>query len=127
MNYFDGATHYNSLINVIERAFSNSKSRNIISSYFKVNCYKKGTIHLTFRDDDILRRFNVAACLGKNWLPFDYGTKPFADLNREEKETAESFEGRDSYIKNLNRPVFADKNNPMITHEESILKQQTMF
>lgn len=108
MNYFDGLSYYNSLIKAIDQAFSMGKSRKIISTYFEITCYKKGTIHLIFRDKNILRRFNVAACMGKKWLPYDYCKKPFDDLSREEKQVAESFEGKESYIKNLGQPVFAN-------------------
>lgn len=108
MNYFDGMSHYCSIYDAVENAFIAGQSRKILSTYFEITCYKKGTIHLVFRDEDILRRFNVAACRGKEWLPHDYGTKPFSDLSTEEQATAESFEGKESYTDNLNQPVFAN-------------------
>lgn len=113
MNYFDGCAHYNSMAGAIERAFEHGKSRDIHSTYFKINCYKKGTIHLTFRDEDILRRFNVAACMGKNWLPHDYGSKPLQKMDSEEKSVVDSFEGWESYTMNLNQPVFADRSTQL--------------
>ncbi len=88
-------------------------SRNIHSTYFDITVYKKGTIHLTFNDENILRRFNVAACRGRGWLPCDYGEKGFTKLTMDEKLTVESFEGQKSYTKNLNQPIFA-KNSSLL-------------
>jgi len=40
------------------------------STFFtKIRAYKKGTLHLTFRDPDILAKFNRMAAQGRNWLP----------------------------------------------------------
>ena len=107
MNYFDGMPTYLSISDAIESAFNDGQSSNIISTYFKITCYKKGTIHLTFNDEDILRRFNLAACLGKNWLPHDYGKKAYRDMDDSEKSVVDSFEGELPYTKNLNKSVFA--------------------
>uniref|UniRef100_A0A6M3IZH3 DUF4942 domain-containing protein n=2 Tax=viral metagenome TaxID=1070528 RepID=A0A6M3IZH3_9ZZZZ len=114
MNYFDGMSHYNPITHAIKRAFERGQSRKIYSTYFEITCYKKGTIHLTFRDEGILRRFNVTACRGKNWLPHDYGTKPFSDMNIEEKTVVNSFEGQMSYVENLGKPLFAASSNRLM-------------
>lgn len=42
------------------------------STYFRIRMYKKGTIHLLFKDLEILKRFNFEAAKGKAWLPDDY-------------------------------------------------------
>lgn len=39
------------------------------SEFFDFRCYKKGTLHITFRDKDLWAKFNQEACKGKNWLP----------------------------------------------------------
>ena len=114
MNYFDGMPQYESISDAIKKAFEGDISRNIESTYFTVTCYKKGTIHLIFNDEDILRRFNVVACKEKGWLPGDYGTKSYKEMSHEEKEVVNSFEGEKSYIKNLNQPLFAVKNTLQI-------------
>jgi methylase of polypeptide subunit release factors len=106
MNYFDGMNHYQSIYNAVDMAFKMGYSSGITSTYFTITCYKKGTMHLTFNDEDILRRFNVAACVGKNWLPCNYGAAPFDDLPKEEQSVVESFEGRKSYNENLKTPLF---------------------
>lgn len=42
------------------------------SEYFELVGYKKGTLHMTFRDQSLWERFNIEAAKGKNWLPDDY-------------------------------------------------------
>jgi len=106
MNYFDGMNSYVSITEALENAFEHGESRKIKSTYFTITVYMKGTMHLEFNDDNILRRFNVAACMGKNWLPGDYGSRHYNDCPEEEKMVIESFEGAESYTKNINQPVF---------------------
>ena len=108
MNYFDGMNSYRSIHRALENNLKHGISSGIESAYFTITVYKKGTIHLTFNDENILRRFNVAACRGKNWLPCDYGAKPFTELQMDEKAVVESFEGQESYKENLNQPIFAN-------------------
>lgn len=108
MNLFDGKASYYGIADAITHAFDHNKSnKGIESTYFTITCYKKGTIHLTFNNEDILARFNLAACLGKEWLPHDYGSKPYADCSPEEKKLINEFESMASYNKNFGRPLFA--------------------
>jgi hypothetical protein len=39
------------------------------STFFYFRCFKKGTLHLRFKDDRLWSEFNLKACQGKNWLP----------------------------------------------------------
>ena len=39
------------------------------SEFFYFRCYKKGTLHLRFKDEQLWATFNQRACQGKNWLP----------------------------------------------------------
>lgn len=106
MRFFSGDAAYVSLPKAIETAFARGVSSGE-STYFGFRCHKKGTLHLTFRDPDILRRFNLVACRGKRWLPEDYGTKSWKTMDAEEKAVAESFEGRPSYEKHHKKALFA--------------------
>lgn len=36
--------------------------------FFKFRCFKKGTLHIVFKDDALWARFNLAVCEGKNML-----------------------------------------------------------
>jgi hypothetical protein len=113
MNYFDGKKNYLSICDAIDAAFAEGRSSGIESEYFKITCYKKQTIHLTFRSDDILRRFNIAACKGKRWLPPDYGTKNYKDMSSEEKGVIRSFENVGEYIKGMGQVGFAKAESKM--------------
>lgn len=110
MNYFDGSARYLSIVEAIKSSFEQGVTREIKSKYFSITCYKKGTIHLTFNSDDILRRFNVAACKGRNWLPGNYGSMEYAQLTTDEKALVDSFEGEKSYKTYIGKPVFAERN-----------------
>lgn len=109
MSHFDGMNNYYAIHEALEHAFTRGESRKIHSTYFTITAYKKGTLHLVFNDEDILRRFNVAACRGKNWLPHEYGSRPYQDMKSDEKAVVDSFEGVESYNEHLNQPVFARK------------------
>lgn len=39
------------------------------STFFKIRLHKKGTVHLTFKDLDLLDKFNYEAARVKKWLP----------------------------------------------------------
>ena len=67
-------------INTSVREFVKKNSKNVPevygtwfeSHYFRIKIFKKGTIHLEFKDQFILDNFNLIAAKGKNWLPYDY-------------------------------------------------------
>lgn len=42
------------------------------SHFFSFRVYKKGTLHLTFKDEKLWQEFNLRAAEKKNWLPDDY-------------------------------------------------------
>lgn len=41
------------------------------NNFFLVKLYKKGTIHITFKDNDVLTKLNYLGAKNKNWLPTD--------------------------------------------------------
>jgi hypothetical protein len=106
MSYFNGGNSYLSIANAIDAAYKIEQSRNILSTFFKIATYKKGSIHLEFLDENILRRFNVAASVGKNWLPGGYGRKHYEEYTPEEQKVVDTFEGAESYTRHLNQPLF---------------------
>ena len=77
MNSFDPVAKYISIVKVLEEGFKTDTTRKLKSTYFEITVFKKGTMHLTFLNEDIRRRFNVTACRGKNWLPQEYGKKAY--------------------------------------------------
>ena len=38
------------------------------SEFFTFRCYKKGTLHIEFKDEWLWKEFNLRACKGKKWL-----------------------------------------------------------
>lgn len=52
------------------KVFTGHKFDNSCSStFFDIKFYKKGTVHLKFRDNFLWQEFNMRACAGKQWLP----------------------------------------------------------
>ena len=95
MNFFKGLKSYTSTVNAIEQADYGQKK--IESTFFIIDIYKKGTIHLTFREEEVLKKFNYIACKGMNWLPQDYGKKKYENSSEKEKKVIDSYEGKEEY------------------------------
>jgi hypothetical protein len=110
-NYIAGLDDVDSLVDTVNYIIEDKKQGidNIYeSSFFKdIKIYKKGTIHLTFKDDDLLRRFNIICGKEKNWLPNDYGFKPYSDMQDIEKELVKQYEDSISvYNDNLGKNIY---------------------
>ena len=65
--------------------------------YFDVEMKKKGTVHIWFTDAELLKKFNIFGCQKHGWLPNSYGKKAYKDMNKEEQDVIDSFEGKKSY------------------------------
>lgn len=85
----------------LKNAEETGQSRKIPLTYFNVTFYKKGTCHIEFTDLDVLKKFNLFAARGKNWLPPCYGRKRYQDMDAEEQAVVDSFEGEKSYAETL--------------------------
>lgn len=70
--------------------------------YFDVDVFKKGTMHIKFRDMELLKRFNIYGCQHKGWLPPSYGKKSYSEMNEEEKQVIDEYEGQQEYEKVYN-------------------------
>ncbi len=51
------------------------------STFFDIRLFKKGTVHLKFKDEELLECFNVRAAQAKGWLPDDT-TPTWAKANK---------------------------------------------
>ena len=71
--------------------------------YFKATFYKKGTCHIEFTNEDVLKSFNLFASQKKGWLPPSYGKKSYRDMSAADKKVVDSFEGEASYTDTLSR------------------------
>lgn len=113
MNFFAGYGEYVKMSDVIERSFQDGMSRNLESTFFIISVYKKGTIHLIFKDKDILRKFNVFCGKKKGWLPNYYSNVQYDELSENDKELVKSFDGKDPYIVYPSTQSFLLSFNPM--------------
>lgn len=94
------------LASALRTAQETGQSRKIPLTYFNVTFYKKGTCHIEFTDEDVLKKFNLFAARGKNWLPPCYGKKRYKDMTKEEKAVIDSYEGEKSYQEVLDRAEY---------------------
>lgn len=93
-NYLDGnVTAPVDLHGVLQAACEQGQTRNISCKYFNVTLYKKGTMHIKFRNQELVDRFNIYCCRQKGWLPPSYGKARYSNMQAEEKTVVDSFHG----------------------------------
>ena len=98
LNYLDGGiTESMDLNDILLKAKKENQSKNILTKYFNITVYKKGTCHITFRNPELLKKFNIFGAQHKRWLPPAYGKKKYNEMNEEEKSVIDEFEGKASY------------------------------
>lgn len=91
------------------------QTRGVQLPYCKVDFYKKGTAHITFKDERLLKKFNLIGSQRKGWLPPAYGKAAYTDLGQEQRDVVDSFEGRESYEEtHTNYQYYAVNANPML-------------
>lgn len=97
--YLDGSDriNYHDLSSILKVAENMGESRNIELKYFNVSFYKKGTCHIEFTDEKLLKKFNIYAGRQKNWLPPHYGKKAYNEMTDDEKAVIDEFEGEQAY------------------------------
>jgi hypothetical protein len=108
LNYLDsGRTEGNDVVGILNSINSHVyNGERIICKFFDVELKKKGTMHIFFTDEKLLKRFNVYAAKKKNWLPNDYGRKTYEQMDREEKAVVDSFEGKKKYSETMENPQY---------------------
>ena len=93
-DYLDGnETASVDLHGVLLRACEAGQTRNIPCKYFDVTLYKKGTMHIKFRNQALVDRFNIYCCRKKNWRPPSYGKTAYKDMTAEERTVVDGFHG----------------------------------
>lgn len=98
LNYLDtGSVIDFNMAAILESAAEHNHTRGIETHFFTVDCFKKGTVHLTFKSAELLKKFNIYCGRKFNWLPPSYGKKAYSDLDAEERAVVDSFEGEASY------------------------------
>lgn len=122
-NYLDGGlTEAVDLEESLKFAEEYGETKNIQLKYFTVTFYKKGTCHITFNNEELLKKFNIFGSQHKGWLPPSYGKKAYKDMTEEEKAVVNEFEGEKEYSKIIaNREYyFFDRNNLNLLEEKAI-------
>lgn len=72
-------------------------SQRLDMPYFTAIFYKKGTTHITFKDERLLKKFNLIGSQRKGWLPPNYAQTAYKDMSSEEQAVVDEFEGAESY------------------------------
>ena len=92
--YLDGnMTAPVNLHGVLQTACNEGQTRNIPCKFFDVTLYKKGTMHIKFRNPELVDRFNIYCCKHKGWLPPSYGKARYSNMQAGEKAVVDSFHG----------------------------------
>jgi hypothetical protein len=99
-NYLDGGlTEAVDLKESLKFAEEFGETKEIQLKYFTITFYKKGTCHIVFNDDELLKKFNIFGSQHKGWLPPSYGKKQYKEMTPEEKQVVNEFEGEKEYNK----------------------------
>lgn len=97
-NYLDGGlTDSIDMEAVLQKAKEDGQTKKIPLKYFTVTFYKKGTCHIEFTNEDLLKKFNIFGAQRKGWLPPSYGKKTYNDMDAEERSVVDEFEGEQAY------------------------------
>lgn len=96
--YLDGGrTEGETVYQIMNKVNSNHyDGERIELKYFSVEFKKKGSIHLWFKNLELLKKFNIFGANKKGWLPNGYGKKGYDDMTAEEQSVIDSFHCPDS-------------------------------
>ena len=122
-NYLDGGlTEAVDLEESLKFAEEYGETKNIQLKYFTVTFYKKGTCHIVFNNDELLKKFNIFGSQHKGWLPPSYGKKAYEDMTTEEKAVVNEFEGEKEYKKVMSnsRYYLFDGNNLNLLEDKTV-------
>jgi hypothetical protein len=103
--YLDcGRTDGDSVQEIISKKFYKDRyhGENLSFKYFDVEVKKKGTIHIKWKCDELIKKLTIIGCKAHGTLPNDYGTKKYSDLDKEHKDVVDSFEGEKNYVDTVN-------------------------
>lgn len=93
-----------SLSQAIEVARLAGWGKEVDAEHFTFKIFKKGTVHLRFKDERLLARLNIFGSQRKKWLPQSYGRVRYADMTTEERAVVDSYEGAEAYSKVVAEP-----------------------
>lgn len=102
----DGMTCDKIIYDAFSTAADKYDGRKLHCKFFDLEFKKKGTVHVFFTDERLLKKFNLFAGRKKNWLPDGYGSKLYDEMTVEEQEVVKSFEGKQSYEDTMSGQAF---------------------
>ena len=98
LNYLDGGlTESRDMHMWLEDAKKTGQTKKIRLKYFYVTFYKKGTCHIEFTNEELLKKLNIFGSQQKGWLPPGYGKKTYQEMDPAERAVVDDFEGEESY------------------------------
>lgn len=104
LNYLDGGlTDGKDIELCLKHAAKIGQTRKIQLKYFYVTFYKKGTCHIEFINEALLKKLNIFGSQQKKWLPPGYGKKSYNDMSQEERVIVDEFEGKKNYEETLKK------------------------
>jgi hypothetical protein len=99
-NYLDGGlTNGVDMEAILRKAKEDGQTKKIPLKYFTVTFYKKGTCHIEFTNEELLKKFNIFGSQRKGWLPPSYGKTSYKEMDPEERAVIDEFEGEQEYNK----------------------------
>lgn len=99
-NYLDGGlTDSIDMEATLKKAKEDGQTKKVQLKYFTVTFYKKGTCHIEFTNEELLKKFNIFGAQRKGWLPPSYGKKGYKEMEPEEQAVVDEFEGEREYNK----------------------------
>lgn len=102
LKYLDGNSEPFSCNDIIDKIKDDpAKHKNIELPYINITFYKKGTCHIVFTDEKLLKRFNIFGSQKKGWLPPSYGKASYQEMNQEDKNIVDEFQGKEDYENTL--------------------------
>lgn len=120
-NYLDcGQTQNIDMEQTLKFAEEENETKNICLKYFDVTFYKKGTTHITFKNEELLKKFNIYGAQKKGWLPPNYGKSKYSDMTQEEKAVVKDFDGCEA---NYNKIL--DNNNYYLVSRKNLLEMKS--
>ena len=99
-------TEGDALPEILGRAKKGQQSKDIDCKYFHLTFYQKGTCHLTFKDAELLKKFNIFGCQRKGWLPPGYGKTAYSDMDSRAQAVVDAFEGAKAYEQTMSNPGY---------------------
>lgn len=98
-NYLSGGdtSKIEDVIDILNEARESEQTKKVELNHIVVDFYKKGSAHITFKNQKIVDKMNIFAGKKLGWLPPYFGDKDYKDMDSESKEVVKSFCGEKKY------------------------------